>query len=337
MLFDSFLFFQELELLEVRLNYLYPIVDKFLIVEAPQTFKGNRKNYNFQNNIERYTKYLDKIIYFKIEDFHQDPEELMIFLKKNKSSLLRKIYGFIEKHNFYDKKNLSHILDTYHRESIHIPLKKFCKDTDLIILSDLDEIPSFEVLNKLKKQVFLKKPKVIIQHEFQFSFSNFSNSNWFGSIIMQYKNLKNESLNSIRYKSKEFDYLFNSGYHLTSFGDIKTIKRKIESWAHQEFNDPIIKKNIEKNIYFGKDIFYRFNRKDSKNIDLKNTKLIDIRMKKIILSKEKKEFLTQKKSDIFYNIKYFFVQLFFYSKRSLKNPKKFFNKIKKVLFYYGSN
>ena len=44
MIVDSFLFFQELDLLEIRLRYLYPFVDKFIIVESCQSFTGRRKN-----------------------------------------------------------------------------------------------------------------------------------------------------------------------------------------------------------------------------------------------------------------------------------------------------
>ena len=64
MLVDSFLFFQELDLLEIRLEYLYPIVDKFIIVEARQSFTGQIKGFIFEKNIKRYKKYSDKIIQF---------------------------------------------------------------------------------------------------------------------------------------------------------------------------------------------------------------------------------------------------------------------------------
>ena len=70
MIIDSFLFFQELDLLEIRLEYLYPLVDHFIIVEARQSFKGSSKNFIFEQNRKRYKKYLDKITYLKIEDIH---------------------------------------------------------------------------------------------------------------------------------------------------------------------------------------------------------------------------------------------------------------------------
>ena len=147
MIIDSFLFFQELDLLEIRLEYLDPIVDKFLIVEAKQTFKGSIKDYIFEKNIKRYSKYINKIKYYKLEEVHNNYSELITYLEKTNYELKLKIKDFIQNHTFYDKDNLSHILDTYHRECIHIALDENCCDDDIVLFSDLDEIPAFELLN----------------------------------------------------------------------------------------------------------------------------------------------------------------------------------------------
>ena len=53
------------------------------------------------------------------------------------------------------------------------------------------------------------------------------------------------------------DVIPNGGYHFTSCGDISLIKEKIKSWGHQEFNNHLVYKNIEKNIATGQDIFQR--------------------------------------------------------------------------------
>ena len=52
--------------------------------------------------------------------------------------------------------------------------------------------------------------------------------------------------------------LKNGGYHFTSIGGSLLLKKKIESWSHQEFNIHLVKNRIEKNIINGRDIFYRF-------------------------------------------------------------------------------
>ena len=64
MIVDSFIFFNEFDILEGRLEYLYDHVDYFVIVESNLTFSGNTKPLYFMNNMSRYKKYLDKVLYF---------------------------------------------------------------------------------------------------------------------------------------------------------------------------------------------------------------------------------------------------------------------------------
>tara|TARA_Y100000589_G_scaffold328879_1_gene373974 strand:+ start:948 stop:1955 length:1008 start_codon:yes stop_codon:yes gene_type:complete len=329
MIIDSFLFFQEINLLEIRLEYLYPVVDKFIIVEACQTFTGEIKEFNFENNIKRFSKYLDKIHYFKIKDKHLNYEELKNFLAKSKRKELNDIGALIKRHDYYDKNNLSHLLDTYHRECIKIPLIDLCKPNDLVLLSDLDEIPKFRIIESFRKDNFIKSPKVLIQHEFQFFLNNYSHSNWQGTIIIPFNLLMNNSLNLLRRNSNKIDKLKDSGYHFTSIGSLFDIKRKIKSWAHQEFNHPIIINNIESNIKNGLDIFYRIKRPTNKCINLDNNNLIDKRMVNII-KKFKRYILEEAQKDNLYKIKYLFLQIIFYSIRAIYNPKKLTGKFKKI-------
>ena len=67
-IYDCFIFFNELDLLEIRLSELYNYVDYFVIVEANKTFKGKSKPFYFEENKQKYKKYLDKIIHVKVYD-----------------------------------------------------------------------------------------------------------------------------------------------------------------------------------------------------------------------------------------------------------------------------
>ncbi len=329
MIIDSFLFFQELDLLEIRLEYLYPVVDKFIIIEARQSFKGNSKDYIFEQNIKRYYKYLDKIIYHKIKDFHNNYDGLIEFLEKENSKVCKKISLFIQKHDYYDKKNLTYILDSYHRECIHIALDKNCKEEDIILISDLDEIPSFEIVKMLQEENIINDFSVFVQHEFQYYLNNYAKNNWFGTIVAPYKIIKNYSLNQLRKNSKRFKIISNSGYHFTSIGNKKSIINKIENWGHQEFNHKIIKENIEENIKNGKDIFFRFKKNKNRLIRIDKSKIIDERMTKILLNFDKL-IIKNFKYNFFFNIKYFYNQILFISQRIINNPKKF---LKKIFFF----
>ena len=90
----------------------------------------------------------------------------------------------------------------------------------------------------------------------------------YGSIASPYRLIKNYSLNDLRLNSKNLSNITNGVYHFTSIGNKQTIIKKIESWAHQEFNNNIVKNNIEENLINGKDIFYRFKENKNKCINI---------------------------------------------------------------------
>jgi len=87
-LYDCFTFFNELELLDLRLMTLNDVVDFFVLVEANRTHTGAPKEFIFEKNKDMFAEYLDKIIYVKIEDLPiyattKDGRSLMLTNKKN--------------------------------------------------------------------------------------------------------------------------------------------------------------------------------------------------------------------------------------------------------------
>ena len=71
MVYDCFLFLNEFEILDIRLHEMNSKVDKFVIVESIETFRGNLKPFNFAANRERFKKFEEKIIYIPLnERFH---------------------------------------------------------------------------------------------------------------------------------------------------------------------------------------------------------------------------------------------------------------------------
>ena len=260
---DAFLFFQELDLLEIRLNYLDKYVDKFLIVEACQTFSGNPKKFIFEENAQRFEKFLYKIEYYKINDFHHDYASVQNYLSNLGTLTHKKISEILNQHNHYSKDHLNWVLDSYHRECIHFALQKVAADDDIVFLSDLDEIPSKYVFSQKQINLFKKNLRVCRQKEFRYFLNYYKDSDWLGTIAGTYKSIKYQSLNMLRIDSKidrkiiHKDVITNGGYHFTSCGDILLIKEKIKSWGHQEFNNDVVYKNIEKNIATGQDIFQR--------------------------------------------------------------------------------
>ena len=141
------------------------------------------------------------------------------------------------------------------------------QDNDLIILSDVDEIPD---LNKLK--VFDKnKYAVFSQKMFMYKLNliNLNENNWHGSKICLKKNLKSPQwLRNLKFKKypfwridkqKNLQIIDNGGWHFAYLQDVKNISKKIKSFAHGEFNkaEIVSEKNIELKINQGEDVLGR--------------------------------------------------------------------------------
>ena len=69
MIYDCFTFFNELDLLEIRLNVLNDVVDRFVLVEATKTHSGKDKPLYFNDNKERYKAFQHKVIHVIVDDY----------------------------------------------------------------------------------------------------------------------------------------------------------------------------------------------------------------------------------------------------------------------------
>ena len=130
MLYDCFTFLNELDLLEIRLNILNKVVDKFVIVEATRTHSNQLKPLVFADNKERFRRFLDKIIYVVVDK-----------------------YPLIES---------AWTIENHQRNCIAKALAA-CHDDDVILISDLDEIPHPEKIKEC-----LHAPGIKLFEQFMF-------------------------------------------------------------------------------------------------------------------------------------------------------------------------
>jgi len=286
---DAFLFFQELDLLDIRLAYLDPYVDRFAIVEACQTFSGKSKGFVFEEHAQRFTKYLYKIEYQKITDFHRDFQSVQKHLKNVGTPSHQKIHSIMEQHSHYPKTELHWVLDTYHRECIHLALDRIADDDDIVIISDLDEIPHLRLLTPENLTAIRERPRVCQQREFRYFLNYYKETNWLGTIAGLHQVIGRQSLNLLRIDSKEARTVVHPapiadcGYHFTSCGGVDMIREKIKSWGHQEFNNSVVINNIEKNISTGQDIFQRETGTNLKRVDITDRQYFDSAMSSLLV------------------------------------------------------
>lgn len=127
---DAFTFFNEIELLKIRLELLYDHVDAFCICEGRYTFTGNKKPYYVELYQEDLTPWLDKIIYLKFE-----PDITGLDFSKKDSS--------------FNPNSPAWHMERAQRNS----LAEVCSNlsgTDVLIVSDLDELPNPLVINRIR-------------------------------------------------------------------------------------------------------------------------------------------------------------------------------------------
>ena len=259
-IYDAFLFYNELDLLEIRLNILDPYVDFFVINESTITFSGKDKPLYFLDNRSRYDKFKDKIIYTVIEDTPPSFINTLQFMSEETSKdseIKNKILKSMMSYNSWDKKELQWGREVYQRECLLRGLSS-CSIDDMIILSDLDEIPNPVVIENCKKSFETDKIYVLEQKMFYYYLNCLKlNEIWYGSKICSYDILNNEGLNTIRsFKSLE-NFVKNGGWHFSFMGGVDKIKQKLEAYSHQEYNNDSIKNNIKIRILENKDILGR--------------------------------------------------------------------------------
>ena len=239
-IYDCFSYWDEDLLLDLRLNILNDFVDYFVIVEGNKTWQNNFKKLQFDSN--KFPKFKDKIIYVPVEDL---PNGENPYLREN-----------------------------FQRNCITRGLKNADKD-DLIIISDLDEIPNPKGI--LKFQPKLKYAAFQQMHfYYKFNLTNKTRPFWYGSRISVNKFLKSPQwLRNLKFKKRPFwridkfrlnNIIDNGGWH---FCNLKTPEKLLHKYKNLcETNDPVVFKekidkkflnveSIEKKIISGLDIIGR--------------------------------------------------------------------------------
>jgi len=259
-IYDGFLFFNELELLELRLNTLNDVVDYFILVEASVTHQGTPKSFIFEENKERFSKFLDKIIHIKVTEipnsFSTLPNNTPITFKEQ---IIKGIYDDISKTRLFNRfvpHEMGFGRDFFQKESVKLGMEN-ASDNDILISSDLDEIPNPEILSRLSEffepdsfYTFNQTHYCYYLNMMHFShidntaYNREINSNWKGSRMGTWKNMKYYSLNELR--AQDNNDIIDSGWHFSWMGGIDKVKIKLQSYSHQENNQSHIIDNVDK-------------------------------------------------------------------------------------------
>jgi hypothetical protein len=199
MIVDTFMFYNELTVLELRLTLLDEYVDRFVLVESEVNHTGGSKSLFFQENKERFAKWAHKI------------EHIIMTAEEAPT----------------DKDPWSR--EKYQRHCILRGLDDVPAEA-LVMVSDVDEIPDFSRIP------FERLPHVVNSvHMWMFEYSLdtlFTGEPWFGTVMTNAELFKRMGPNYFRDHRWKFPVLQYSGWHLSSFGDANHVWNKIQTYAH---------------------------------------------------------------------------------------------------------
>jgi beta-1,4-mannosyl-glycoprotein beta-1,4-N-acetylglucosaminyltransferase len=245
MVYDLIPFFNELDILKLRLNILDSYVDRFVIEESTHTFSGQTKELIFEKNREMFKQFLPKIDYIIVDD---SPPELD-----------------------------PHQRDRYQKNHLIRGLKN-AGEKDVIILSDLDEIPNPLVLEKIIAGFDPDKVYHLAQRMFHGflnmeetsgrllsitgEFAGVTKPKWLGTKVFSLKNIPETGIIYLReadVSSSHSIRIDDGGWHFSYMGgsgekDVaKRVREKIIAAAHQEYNNSHTLAEISAKAILGKD------------------------------------------------------------------------------------
>tara|TARA_B110000881_G_C18567533_1_gene513577 strand:- start:244 stop:1134 length:891 start_codon:yes stop_codon:yes gene_type:complete len=234
-IFDCFMYFDEEVVLDVRLNTLNKLVDYFVIVESKFTHKGDERKLKF--NHKKFEKFKDKIIYLVYEE---QPSKIEIINDEDNENEKSRKYIFNAAYRENGQRN--------YIEKGLINAKK----NDIILISDVDEIPNITDIDfyKIKEKIILFK-----QDMFYYKFNlKMPNLKWTGSKACKKKYLINpqwlRNVKDRKYSPLRIDILFSDkkyssikivedgGWHFSNIKTAKEIELKLKSYLHhREFDE----------------------------------------------------------------------------------------------------
>ena len=249
MVYDCFQFFNELDILKLRLNIMDPVVDRFVISEATTTFSGLPKPLYYEENKEMFKEFEHKIIHVIVDD---TPE------------------GY------------THDRDTFQKNAVGRGLAD-AKDDDIIIFSDLDEIPDPKKISRILADFDDTKIYHFAQRLFYCylnmeevsgkllsyagDFEGVEKKQWIGTKMCAYSLIKKQGLKlgELRFPERKACGIRvdDGGWHFGYMGghgesDVRArVSQKVVSAAHQEYNKKEVLSDVADRIKDGKDIFGR--------------------------------------------------------------------------------
>jgi hypothetical protein len=219
--YDSFMFNDELNMLECRLSELDQVMDKFILVEATVTHQGTPKPLHYAENKERFSPWADKIVHVIADD---------LTIRRNESRLyLKRAYDgdTDESHEAWQSENSQ-------REYVADGLARLdVASDDLIFHGDVDEIPQVDYARHVRP---LQGPVVFYQRFHPFAVDWLHPQEWQGTVVGHPRHLELgfSAFRNFRMRPPH-TILRDAGWHFTWVSDTHEDKlNKLNAFCHPE-------------------------------------------------------------------------------------------------------
>jgi len=218
---DCFTFYNELDLLRYRLAILDSYVDYFILVEATHSHTGIEKSCTYDDYKELFEEYQDKIIHIIVDDLPYKQPNINISKKQQ-----------------WDN-------EIFQRNCIQRGIKQVKSrhgilEDDVLLISDVDEIPDPETLALIKTGEIKIDIQQLVQDFYYYNLTSKMAEKWCFAKAVSYKKYLelNIHFHDIRMynRTNDCEKIEKGGWHLSYFGDKYFIRNKIQNFKHQQFN-----------------------------------------------------------------------------------------------------
>ena len=205
---DGFIFYNELDLLEIRLKELDSVVDYFVLVEGTLTFTGTPKRLYYYENRERFSAYHHKIIHVVVWDYPATTDPWQ--------------------REFHQRRAISRGIATLSLQA-----------DDIIMITDADEIPNANTLQSIKTGYFHIHSETVYSlymRLYYYTCEWTTDRPWDKAKLLSYHQYQNLGCNPERIRWHPYAVIEKAGWHLSYFGGTPQIITKLESFSEQQDN-----------------------------------------------------------------------------------------------------
>lgn len=243
MIFDIFLYNNETKVLDIRLNQHCKYVDKFIIIIGNKSFAGKKNLIDEGHILDQFKEFKDQII-VKTVNLSENPKSRWI----NEEETV----------NYINK------------------IKDDFKKSDILLISDVDEILNIKTLEEIKyTQSFPKVLQVATYYYFLNGRVVSGYTHDFGPMVIN-KEILIETVFDLRKKRQDMEKVMDAGWHFSYLGSSNDISKKINNFSHSEFDNEQFNnlEKIQKAINNGDDLFSRKKGHEHFKGDVRSFKII---------------------------------------------------------------